>query len=318
MDKLRGVLDFCIRHQTVLGYSTVSLLTAASEHIFSSVVFKCPCNSWNMLYGSVFLIVPAIILFLLGYMVNARMRRLLTGSCPEEKCGSCSCSPCRTLARYRCVLVLVTARASVAPLTWIATALLTASFYECAASGNSLIKNLMCKGKEQGCHEQLIKVPCDTKLSQNLMGEVLSLQAQSQLIGWLLIAVIVIAALILKCVICCYSPVSYLQLKFWKIYSKKEQELFEIKAKEHATRLAEINTNCFFEATDPAPFQTPSNEDWWKISFLYTLSSREQYYSMIHKFVNTNRGKCLTFREGDQIPPVLGFVDETSANESGF
>ncbi|XP_009575801.1 PREDICTED: protein FAM26F-like [Fulmarus glacialis] len=318
MDKLRGVLDFCIRHQTVLGYSIVSLLTAVSEHIFSSVVFKCPCNSGNVLYGSVFLIAPAVILFLLGYMVNTRTWRLLTGSCPAEKCGSCSCSPCRTLARYHCVLVLVTARALVAPLTWIAAALLTARFYECAASGHSLIKNFMCKDKGQECHKQLVKIPCDEKLSQNITGEFLSLQAQSQLMGWLLIASIVIIALISKCVIHCYSPVSYLQLKFWKIYSKKERELFEIKAKEHAARLAEINTNCFFEATDPAPFQTPSNEDWWKISFLYTLSSQEQYYSMIHKYVNTNRGQSVRFGEGDQIPPVLGFVDETSASESGF
>ncbi|NXF40122.1 CAHM6 protein, partial [Nyctibius bracteatus] len=314
MDKLRGALDFCIRHQTILGYSIVSLLTAASEHIFSSVVFKCPCNSGNMLYGSVFLIVPAFILFLLGYMVNARTWRLLTGSCPQEK--RCSCSPWGTCTRYCVVLVPVTARASVAPLTWIAVALLRASFYECAASGNRLIKNLVCKDKGEECHTKLAKIPCNEKLWEEIPGEFLNLQAQSQLIGWLLIASITTVALISTCVSHCYSPVSYLQLKFWKIYSKKEQELFEIKAKEHAAKLAEINMNCFFEATDPAPFQTPSNEDWWKISFLYNFNSQEQYYSMIHKYVNTNRGNSIRFGEGDQNPPVLGFVDE--ASESGF
>ncbi|XP_068265270.1 calcium homeostasis modulator protein 6 [Nyctibius grandis] len=314
MDKLRGALDFCIRHQTILGYSIVSLLTAASEHIFSSVVFKCPCNSGNMLYGSVFLIVPAFILFLLGYMVNARTWRLLTGSCPQEK--RCSCRPWGTCTRYCVVLVPVTARASVAPLTWIAVALLRASFYECAASGNRLIKNLVCKDKGEECHTKLAKIPCNEKLWEEIPGEFLNLQAQSQLIGWLLIASITTVALISTCVSRCYSPVSYLQLKFWKIYSKQEQELFEIKAKEHAARLAEINMNCFFEATDPAPFQTPSNEDWQKISFLYTFNSQEQYYSMIHKYVNTNRGNSVRFGEGDQNPPVLGFVDEGS--ESGF
>ncbi|NXT39691.1 CAHM6 protein, partial [Pelecanoides urinatrix] len=313
MDKLRGVLDICIRHQTVVGYSIVSLLTAVSEHIFSSVVFKCPCNSGNMVYGFAFLIVPAIILFLLGYMVNARMRRLLTGSCPEKSC-SCSCSPCRILASHPCILLEETVRASVAPLTWIAAALLTGSFYVCAASGNSLIKNFPCKDKGQECHEQLVKIPCD----KNIPGEFLSLQAESQLFGWLLIACIVIIALISKCVIHCCSPVSYLQLKFWKIYSKKEEEVFEIKAKEHATRLAEINTKCFFEFTRPEEFKTPSNEDWRMISFLYTPSSQEQYYSTLHKYVNTNRGQSDTFREGDQIPPGFGFVDEISANESGF
>lgn len=145
MEKLRGMMDFCIRHQTILGYSIMSLLTAASEQIFSSVVFKCPCNSGNMLYGSVFLIVPAFILFVLGYMANTKMWRLLTGSCRAEE--RCSRSPWGTCTHYCHVLVPVTARILVAPFTWIVVALLRASFYERAASGSSLIKNLMCKDK---------------------------------------------------------------------------------------------------------------------------------------------------------------------------
>ncbi|XP_069707061.1 calcium homeostasis modulator protein 6 [Phaenicophaeus curvirostris] len=314
MDQLRRAMDFCIRHQTVLGYSIVSLLTAASEQIFSSVVFKCPCNSGNMLYGSTFLLVPAFILFLLGYMVSARTWRLLTGSCPPEN----RCSPCRTCTYYCFVLAVVTARALVAPFTWIAVALLRANFYECAASGSSLIKDFVCKGKGQECHKLLVKIPCDEKLSKTIADEYLSLQAQSQLIGWLLIASIMTVALIATCISRCDSPVSYLQLKFWKIYSKKEQELFEIKAKEHATRLAEINMNSFFEATDPVSFQTPSNEDWQKISSLYTFNSKEQYYSMIHKYVNTNRGKSIRFGQEGQNPTVLEFVDEASPSESGF
>ncbi|XP_050748936.1 calcium homeostasis modulator protein 6 [Gymnogyps californianus] len=316
MDTLHRALDFCIRHQTVLGYGIVSLLTAASEHIFSSVVFKCPCNSGNMLYGSVFLIVPAFILFLLGCMVNARTWHLLTGSCPPEKrCGFC---PRGTCTRHCPVLVSITARALVAPLTWMAVALLRASFYECAASGNGLIKNFVCQDKGQECHKLLAKIPCDEKLSEKISGEFLSLQAQSQLMGWLLIVIIVTVVLISTCVSRCRSPVSYLQLKFRKTYSKKERELFKIKAKEHATRLAEINVNCFFEATDPAPFQTPSNEDWRRISLLFPSNSQEQYYSMIHKYVNTNRGNSVRFGEGDQNPSVLGSVDEEGASESGF
>ncbi|XP_010003463.1 PREDICTED: protein FAM26F [Chaetura pelagica] len=312
MDKLRGVLDFCIRHQTVLGYSLVSLLTAASEQIFSSAVFKCPCNSGNVLYGSVFILVPALILFLLGYMVNARTWRLLTGSCPSAK--DCSSSLQGTCMRCCCVLGPVTARALVAPCTWIAVALLSASFYECAASGNSLVQRFMCEGKEPDCKNLLVKVPCDKTLLKDLTDEHLSLQAQSQLIGWFLIASITTVVLIAKCCTRCCSPVSYLQLKFWKIYTKKELEVFDIKAKEHAAKLAEMNMKCFFEATEPAPFQTPSNEDWQKISFLYTFNPQEQYYSMIHKYVNTNRGKNIQFEQGDLIPPVLAFVDEANTS----
>ncbi|XP_050172847.1 calcium homeostasis modulator protein 6-like [Myiozetetes cayanensis] len=314
MERLRKALGFCIRHQTVLGYSTVSLLTAASEEIFSSVVFRCPCNSGNTLYGSFFLIVPAFILLLLGYMVNTRIWRLLTGSCPPGKC--CDCSPWGTCACFCQVLVPVTARALVAPLTWIVVALLSSDFYVCAASGSSLLKDLICKDRGQECQDLLFKIPCDEELSRKIPSEFRSLQAHSQLIAWFLIACIMTVALISTCISHCCSPVSYLQLKFWKIYSEKEQELFEIKAKEHATNLAEINTNCFFEGTDPASFHTPSNKDWKKISFLFTFNSQEQYYSVIHKYVNTNRDNSAKSEEGCQSPTALEVLDETHSIDS--
>ncbi|NXC18136.1 CAHM6 protein, partial [Corythaeola cristata] len=320
MDKLQGVLNFCIRHQIVLGYSLVSLLTAVTEQIFSHVVFQCPCNSGNMLYGSVFLIVPAFIFFLFGYMVNIRMWHLLTGraSCPPK--NGCSSSLWGTCACNCLELLQVTVRASVAPLTWIAAALLKASFYECAASGTGLIKRLVCNDDKE-CQKLLVRIPCDEKLSKNVSSEFFSLRAQSQIIGWFLITIIMIVAVISTCVSRCCSPVSYLQRTFWKIYSEKEQELFEIKAKEHATTLAERNINFFFENRNdgvPESFQTPSNEDWWKISCLYTLNSQEQYYSMLHKYVNTNRGNSVEFRKGDQNPPVSQSVAEASTRESEF
>ncbi|NXH46205.1 CAHM6 protein, partial [Dicaeum eximium] len=298
MDRLHKAMDFCIRHQTVLGNSVVSLLTAGSEYIFSSVVFKCPCNSGNMLYGSFFLLGPAFVLLLLGYMVNARIWRLLTGQCsPEERCKR---GPWGTCAHFCQLLVPTTAKALVAPLTWIAVALLGAHFYECAASGSSLAKHFFCRDNGTECESQLFKMPCDEKLSAEISSKSLSLQAQSQLIGWFLIASVMTATLISRCKSHCCTSVSYLQLKFWKIYSEKEHELFEIKAKEHAAKLAERNTNCFFEATDPAPFHTPSNEDWQEISILYTFNSREQYYSMIHKYVSTNRDKSTRFKKEGQ------------------
>uniref|UniRef100_A0A8C8SWP3 Uncharacterized protein n=1 Tax=Pelusios castaneus TaxID=367368 RepID=A0A8C8SWP3_9SAUR len=125
MEKFCTVLDLCLSHQKVLGYSAVSLLTAGSEHLFSVMVFQCPCNSWNMVYGSVFLLVAALILFLLGFLLNTSTWRLLTGCCTNR----------RSCWDYVKVTGLVAVSAAVAPLTWIAVALLGANFYECAASG---------------------------------------------------------------------------------------------------------------------------------------------------------------------------------------
>uniref|UniRef100_A0A663EC98 Uncharacterized protein n=1 Tax=Aquila chrysaetos chrysaetos TaxID=223781 RepID=A0A663EC98_AQUCH len=136
---------FCLRHQTVVGHSIVSLLTAASEHTFSFVVFKHPGNPGNTLYGSVFLTVPAFTLFL---------------QLPSEE--ALSCSPWGTRSHWCLVPLSVTARALVDPaFSWITVALLRASFYECTASGSSLITNRVCKGKGRECHRLLLKTPCD-------------------------------------------------------------------------------------------------------------------------------------------------------------
>ncbi|XP_059323656.1 calcium homeostasis modulator protein 6-like [Ammospiza nelsoni] len=316
MDILQKAVDFFIRHRTTLSYSIVSLLTAASERVFSHVVFKCPCNSENLVYGYSFLLAPAFVLLLLGYMMNTRTWLLFTGICsPEKHPQYCSW---RTWAHFCQLFVPMTAKASVAPLTWIAVALLGANFYECAASGSNMTAQLFCKNKGNYSQEQLYKMPCDEELAAAMSSVCLSFHAQSQLIGWFLIAVIMALALISTCVTHCCSPVSYLQFKFWKTYSRKEHKLFDIKAKERATKLAERNTNCFFEATDPAPFPTPSNEDWQKVSVSYTFNSQSQYYSVLHKYVNTNRGNDAEFQEEGQDLNVIEFVDEAQPSVSGL
>ncbi|NXU99190.1 CAHM6 protein, partial [Cettia cetti] len=298
MDGLQKVVDFFMRHQTILGCSIVSLLTVASEQIFSSVVFRCPCNSKNMLYGASFLLAPAFVLFLLGFMVNPRTWQLLTGMCSLEK--HLEYSPWESCARFCQLWVPMTAKALVAPLTWIAVALLGANFYECAASGSSVMVSFYCKDNRTDCQNQLLKVPCDEELAAKISRERLSLHAQSQLIGWFLIASIMTGVLISICVRRCCSPVNYLQLRFYEIYSKKEHELFEIKAKEHATKLAERNTNCFFESTDPPRFCTPNKEDWLKISGLNTINSQKQYYSKLHEYMETKRSNSPKFNEEGQ------------------
>ncbi|NXO38403.1 CAHM6 protein, partial [Locustella ochotensis] len=286
MNYFHKIVDFCVRNQTVLGCTTVSLLTVVSEYIFSSVVFKCPCNSKNMLYGSSFLLAPAFVLFVLGYMVNPTTWHLLTGKCSPKKKGK----PRRTCTYFCQVLLPLTAKASVAPLTWIAVALLGAEFYECAASGSSLLQSFLCKDNGTECRDNLLKMPCNAELSAKIPRELRSLHVQSQLIGWFLIAGIMTVVLISTCVRRCCAPGSYLQQKFYKIYSKTEEELFETKAKEHATELAERNINSFFAANFSAQFPTPKKHDWQNISAMYTINSEGEYYSMLHRYLSTKTG----------------------------
>ncbi|NWZ74054.1 CAHM6 protein, partial [Acrocephalus arundinaceus] len=311
MDRLQKLVDFCIRQQTILTCSVVSLLTIASEKIFSSAVFKCPCNSKNMLYGCAFILAPAFILLVLSFMVNARTWHLLTGKCSSKK--QPQSSPWGTCARCCQVLLPMTAKTLVAPLTWIAVALLETRFYECAASGSSVIQSYFCKDNGNDCRNLLLQVPCHEELLAYFSSERLSLHAQSQLIGWLLITGIMTVALISTCVRYCRSLVSYLQLRLPKIYRKKEDELSEIRGKEHATELAETNTNQCFEATDPEPSNTPSIEDGQNTSICHTTNSQEQNYSKLHTNKSTNRGNSHIIKAEVQDNHALADGNEVQA-----
>ncbi|XP_070809246.1 calcium homeostasis modulator protein 6-like [Pituophis catenifer annectens] len=312
MEKFRPVLDFMVNHQKILGYGAVSLLTAGSERIFSVVVFKCPCNSWNTLYGGVFLLMPALILFLLGLLLNVRSWKVLTGCCSKGR--PCSCPRGNRLQRRLQVMGFVILSAAVAPLTWISVALLGGSFYECTATGSPILQQYVCKGKGEECIKILVKVPCLSSASPSSELEILAtLRAQSQVFGWILIAGIFTVALLATCISRCRSPVSVLQLAFWKVYLQKEQQLFETMAKEHASKLAERNLKSFFDSTELEPFQTPNTKAWDSISSLFAFNPKVNYYSMIHKYVSQkSQSGSIKSAEGDIYPSCLQFVD--SAN----
>ncbi|XP_060609188.1 calcium homeostasis modulator protein 6 [Anolis sagrei] len=316
MEKLRTVLDFCLSHQKALGYGAVSLLTLGSERIFSVVVFKCPCNSWNMLYGTVFLLAPALILFLLGLLLNTRSWKVLTGCCAPGKL--CLCPHANRFWRYVQVLWLVMVTAAVAPFTWIAVALLGGSFYECAATGSAILQNYMCKNQGEECFKKVLQVPCQSSSSSQEMQDMLtSLRAQSQVIGWILIASVFTLALAATCISRCRSPVSILQLTFWKMYLEKEQQLFEVKAKEHASQLAERNLRCFFDSTQLEQIHTPSAKAWHGISSMFAFNPEEHYYSMIHKYISSKTSSgSIKSAEGDTFPTCLGFVDGVGVADS--
>ena len=89
-------------------------------------------------------------------------------------------------------------------------------------------------------------------------------------------------SLLLTCVARCTSPISYLQLKFWRAYSQQESSLFDSHAAQHAKKLAERNLESFFNQTEPQDIITPSNKAWEEISSLYKFSTKDHYYSTLH------------------------------------
>ncbi|XP_078068800.1 calcium homeostasis modulator protein 6-like [Mustelus asterias] len=311
MEKYQTVLNLVLKQHATLGYGFLALLTAGGEQLFSVVVFSCPCNSWNFAYSMVFLFIPALVLFLLGYFISNRTWKLCTGCCINQA-RHC---PKRILCRGIKIFVQITMRALVAPITWISVALLNGTFYECGMSGyyNEHVLKTICNNKSIDCQSSLFKLPCGHTAFPlpNQENILVTLRAQSQVIGWSLIATITVFTLASTCIVRCCSPVSFLQLQFWKTYKEKENELFELKSAEHAKQLAERNLKSFFESEGPKEIKTPSRAAWEQISLLYTFSRNEQYYSTIHKYAErkaeNNHASSSTINM--DVLAVLDFVD---------
>ena len=135
--------------------------------------------------------------------------------------------------------------------------------------------------------------------------------------GWLLIASVMLSNLLLTCLARCSSPISYLQLKFWRAYAQEEGELIESYNAKHAKELAQRNLQSFFNQKPAEPIITPSNKDWEKISALYKFSTKGQYYSTLHRYVETcqegdnglmRTASIVSSVSADDHPPALAFV----------
>lgn len=182
MDKFKTVLNIAGK-QTNLGFGLIALLTAGGEQIFSAVVFKCPCNELNFVYGIVFLLVPALALLLLGYILSKKTWKLLTGLCRRTDKLLC----CKKLVAAGVVLCQIGTFALVAPSTWIAVALLNGNYYECAMTGTnvSIYNKHVCRDRnsEIQCEKELHRFPCGKSISvpQAAREDVLlNLRAESQ------------------------------------------------------------------------------------------------------------------------------------------
>ncbi|XP_010863870.1 calcium homeostasis modulator protein 6 [Esox lucius] len=318
MDKFKTIISVVQKQQTSLGFGLVALLTAGGEQIFSSVVFECPCSVWNFTYGVVFLLVPALALLVLGYIMSNKTWKLFTGLCNRKS----KFASLKNLCACGLVFFQITTSAVIAPVTWIAVALLNGKYFECAVTGVNVtvFTNHLCDGMTPQCQNELFKLPCGRAKAYPGSDVVLAtIRAESQILGWLLIASIMVFNLLLTCVARCNSPVSYLQLKFWKAYTQQESDLLEIYSSDHAKKLADRNLKSFFQLTPPEPVTTPPNRAWEKISSLYKFSSKNTYYSILHKYVETFHDpaeakdyKMSVRSDGPDTvnPAALSFVDE--------
>ncbi|CAJ1061491.1 calcium homeostasis modulator protein 5-like [Xyrichtys novacula] len=286
MNRFKVILKFLLDQKSTIGYSLMALFTLGGERVFNRVSFQCPCNhQQNFAYGLTFLLGPAVVLLVLGLFLSTRFWKLFTGCCLNPKKLLPKKNNCDSLPE----LMSVFWGACVVPIMWLCIALMSGTFYECAASGlkKHLVVDHFCKNKTIKCLEELAQVPCErSKLPSEERAELrLMFKAQSQILGWSIIIIAVVAALLGICLRYSCSEVSYLQLTFWKHYMEKEKEHLNTFTVKYASKLAKRNIKSFFENKPPGLFPLQTHEAWKKISTYSTFSKGKECYSNLHQYV---------------------------------
>ncbi|XP_008053466.1 protein FAM26D [Carlito syrichta] len=256
--------------------SLIAALTVGGQQLFSSFTFRCPCQAGkNFYYGSAYLAVPALILLMAGYALRSQVWTMTGESC-------CSCGPpLRRISplerKLACLRWLgITGRAVVAPLTWLAVTLLTGTYYECAASEFAsvdhypMFDNVSASKRD----EILAGFPCCQSTTPDLLlvrDEIALLHRfQSQMLGWILIALATAAVLVCSCVAQCCSPLTSLQHYYWASHLENERALFREAAEQHSRLLILQRVKKLFGfvpgSEDVRHIRIPSCQDWREVS----------------------------------------------------
>ncbi|XP_063245924.1 calcium homeostasis modulator protein 4 isoform X2 [Prinia subflava] len=210
----------------------------------------------------------------------------------------------------------ITGRALVAPVTWLAVTLINGSYYICAVSEyvpvhySGAAPNVSASERSR----ILATFPCSQlvppELSRARDEVILLLRYQSQVAGWLLIAVVVITVFFSYCLASCFSPLSFLHFRYWSSYVHNEQELFDEAAEQHSRLYAMQHVRKFFGfvpgSENVKEIRIPSLREWQAISglaFLKRVDEEHYDYSLLHDWALKERasGKYLRIDEDPGI-----------------
>ncbi|XP_008636009.1 calcium homeostasis modulator protein 4 [Corvus hawaiiensis] len=309
-------LTFLKGKEVVIANAIIAILTIGGQQLFSFFTFSCPCHvGQNLIYGLAFLGVPALILLIVGYALNNQTWRLVMGkrSHFEKVTSSNRLLKCKLVCF---VLCSITGRALVAPVTWLAVTLINGSYYICAVSEYVPVYYYGAAPNVTASERRriLAMFPCSQLVPPELTRVrdevILLLRYQSQVAGWLLIAVVVITVFLSYCLASCFSPLSFLHFRYWSSYVHNEQELFDEATEQHSRLYAMQHVKKFFGfvpgSENVKEIRIPSLREWQAISglaFLKRVDEEHYDYSLLHDWALKERanGKYLRIDEGAGI-----------------
>ncbi|XP_067384471.1 calcium homeostasis modulator protein 2-like isoform X1 [Channa argus] len=277
----------------------IALGTVAGQTAYNVFAFDCPCSSGrNYCYGLAVIGVPALVFFLIGITLNRSTWDLVS---------ECRLRNCRKLSGVAAFALLgsIIGRAVVAPLTWAVLSLLQGQAYMCALSEFVDPSSLEGFPSGQGS-EVMATFPCQGSVPKELevfRGQIeRRMKYESQLIGWLLVAVMSLMVFLMMCMKRCCSPLGYQQENYWSQYRSTENSLFQRTAAVHALLLAAENVKSFFgfvaleneEKEQLARYQHASpivSTNWNRVTgvYLYREKGGLPLYSRLNKWATYSK-----------------------------
>jgi len=281
-------------------------ITVATEEIAKFVFFYCPCNyPKNKMYGMSFILGPAIILFIAGFLAHRRTWRLVTGLCNRTQgVGRGG----KRIIHFIFIFLQISSKAVIAPATWFLLAMLKGDYYACANWPNPYIGtdvtrvNLHMPPKNNSNLPEPCEHHFDPKyFKHSLESEIIArnLRAESHVIGWFFVCIGMFVGVIVMCLGSCRSRFSYEQSNYIDRYREAEIDAFEDALSEKASAQAKLIVDHYFS-------KPRDKLQWDQIAVIndkVTKSKRGRpIYSPLHNFVNKEKRK----EELKDEPDLLG------------
>ncbi|XP_046730462.1 calcium homeostasis modulator protein 2-like [Silurus meridionalis] len=290
----------------------IALGTVCSQTAYNIFAFDCPCSAKrNYMYGLAAIGVPAIAFFLIGVMINRSTWDLIS---------ECRIRKCRKLSGAAAFALLgsIVGRAAVAPVTWSVISLLRGEAYVCALSEFVDPQSLENFPFTTQSPIIMAQFPC-----KDVPAELLHfwkqierrLKYESQLLGWMLVAIVSFSVFLVMCVKRCCSPLGYQQEAYWSTYRASEHALFQRTAEVHAKLCAAENIKSFFgfvaledeekglQATCKGVKNGISSLEWNQITgvYLYRENKGTPLYSRLNKWAKYTIGNNTEDTEMDML-----------------
>ncbi|XP_070543707.1 calcium homeostasis modulator protein 6-like [Ptychodera flava] len=194
-------------NRTAIQNLMIVLLVFGGKKFFEVAIFKCPCDPVRReFYSWMFIVGPAITLYVLGVLVNNKTWRIVTGCCQASN-GCVEFCKTRKVCSGGCFgLFEVSFRALVGSFAWLVLAFMNSIFYACAVS-----TSLCQEGQDSPQLDESDK-------------------ALSQSIGWVLLVGSSLLLLVLLLLWRMCSSYTYEQRRYAKLYAEVERQKFLEKA----------------------------------------------------------------------------------------